>query len=100
MCASPSPRHPASRMSPHPCGGAHFPKEIVIICDDPDAPTHKPFVHWVIYKIPADQKGLPEDGTSTPGTSASVRRSIRLMAYPSPERPKRTLASVFMRSGE
>ena len=75
-------------------------KEIVIICDDPDAPTHKPFVHWVIYKIPADQKGLPEDGKSTPGTSASVRRSIRLMAYPSPERPKRTLASVFMRSGE
>ena len=37
-------------------------KEIAIICDDPDAPTQKPFVHWVIYKIPADQKGLPEDG--------------------------------------
>ncbi len=35
-------------------------KEIAIICDDPDAPTEKPFVHWVIYKVPADQKGLPE----------------------------------------
>ena len=87
---------PPLRWSPLPQGT----KEIVIICDDPDAPTHNPFVHWVIYKIPADQKGLPEDGTSTPGTSASVRGSIRLMAYPSPERPKRTLASVFMRSGE
>ena len=37
-------------------------KEIAIICDDPDAPTEKPFVHWVIYEIPADQKGLPEGG--------------------------------------
>jgi Raf kinase inhibitor-like YbhB/YbcL family protein len=35
-------------------------REIAIICDDPDAPTEKPFVHWVIYKIPADQQGLPE----------------------------------------
>jgi Raf kinase inhibitor-like YbhB/YbcL family protein len=38
-------------------------KEIAIICDDPDAPTQKPFVHWVIYKIPADRRGLPEGGS-------------------------------------
>jgi Raf kinase inhibitor-like YbhB/YbcL family protein len=38
-------------------------KEIAIICDDPDAPTHKPFVHWVVYKIPADRTGLPEGST-------------------------------------
>jgi Raf kinase inhibitor-like YbhB/YbcL family protein len=38
-------------------------KEIAIICDDPDAPTQKPFVHWVVYKIPADQTGLPEGAT-------------------------------------
>jgi Raf kinase inhibitor-like YbhB/YbcL family protein len=38
-------------------------KEIAIICDDPDAPTQKPFVHWVAYKIPADQKGLPQGST-------------------------------------
>ena len=35
-------------------------KELVLICDDPDAPTAEPWVHWVIYKIPADAKGLPE----------------------------------------
>jgi Raf kinase inhibitor-like YbhB/YbcL family protein len=35
-------------------------KELVLICDDPDAPTEEPWVHWVIYKIPADTKGLPE----------------------------------------
>jgi Raf kinase inhibitor-like YbhB/YbcL family protein len=38
-------------------------KEIAIICDDPDAPSQKPFVHWVLYKIPADLRGLPEGGT-------------------------------------
>ena len=38
-------------------------KEIAIICDDPDAPTQKPFIHWVLYKIPADQTGLTEGAT-------------------------------------
>jgi Raf kinase inhibitor-like YbhB/YbcL family protein len=38
-------------------------REIAIVCDDPDAPTQKPFVHWVVYKIPADRKGLPEGST-------------------------------------
>jgi Raf kinase inhibitor-like YbhB/YbcL family protein len=38
-------------------------KEIAIICDDPDAPTQKPFVHWVAYKIRADRRGLPEGST-------------------------------------
>jgi Raf kinase inhibitor-like YbhB/YbcL family protein len=35
-------------------------KELVLICDDPDAPTAEPWVHWVLYKIPADMTGLPE----------------------------------------
>jgi Raf kinase inhibitor-like YbhB/YbcL family protein len=35
-------------------------KELALICDDPDAPTPQPWVHWVIYKIPADAKGLDE----------------------------------------
>jgi Raf kinase inhibitor-like YbhB/YbcL family protein len=35
-------------------------KELVLICDDPDAPTDEPWVHWVIYKIPADVKGMKE----------------------------------------
>ena len=38
-------------------------KEIAIICDDPDAPTQKPFVHWVVYEIPANRTRLPEGGT-------------------------------------
>ncbi|MBN2021361.1 MAG: YbhB/YbcL family Raf kinase inhibitor-like protein [Pirellulales bacterium] len=35
-------------------------KEFALICDDPDAPTPEPWVHWVIYKIPGNATGLPE----------------------------------------
>jgi Raf kinase inhibitor-like YbhB/YbcL family protein len=34
-------------------------QELALICDDPDAPMGT-WVHWVIYKIPADATGLPE----------------------------------------
>ncbi|MCR4413561.1 MAG: YbhB/YbcL family Raf kinase inhibitor-like protein [Thermoguttaceae bacterium] len=34
--------------------------ELALIVDDPDAPTPEPWVHWVIYKIPATCTGLPE----------------------------------------
>jgi hypothetical protein len=36
-------------------------KEFAVICDDPDVPMPQPFVHWVIYKIPATATGLPEN---------------------------------------
>lgn len=36
-------------------------KEFALICDDPDAPQDDPWVHWVIYRIPGDATGLPED---------------------------------------
>ncbi|MCE5278411.1 MAG: YbhB/YbcL family Raf kinase inhibitor-like protein [Planctomycetaceae bacterium] len=35
-------------------------KELALIVDDPDAPTPQPWVHWVMYKIPAGVKYLPE----------------------------------------
>jgi Raf kinase inhibitor-like YbhB/YbcL family protein len=35
-------------------------KELALICEDPDAPTAEPWVHWVIYKIPPMLSGLPE----------------------------------------
>ena len=35
-------------------------RELALICDDPDAPTPQPWVHWLIYKIAADTTGLPE----------------------------------------
>ncbi|MDY0167061.1 MAG: YbhB/YbcL family Raf kinase inhibitor-like protein [Thermoguttaceae bacterium] len=41
-------------------------QEIVIVCDDPDAPTPEPWVHWLIYKIPAGLGGLPEGVPNQP----------------------------------
>ncbi len=38
-------------------------KSLALICDDPDAPRPDPWVHWVVYKIPADRRGLPEGST-------------------------------------
>ncbi|HKD38591.1 MAG TPA: YbhB/YbcL family Raf kinase inhibitor-like protein [Pirellulales bacterium] len=35
-------------------------KELALICDDPDAPSPRPWVHWVIYNIPGDTKSLEE----------------------------------------
>ena len=35
-------------------------REFALICDDPDAPTPEPWVHWVIYQIGADVRALPE----------------------------------------
>ncbi len=35
-------------------------KELALICDDPDAPRKDPWVHWVVYNIPASATGLPE----------------------------------------
>ena len=40
-------------------------KELALIMDDPDAPTAEPWVHWVIYKIPAEAKGLAESIAKT-----------------------------------
>jgi Raf kinase inhibitor-like YbhB/YbcL family protein len=34
--------------------------ELAIIVDDPDAPTDQPWVHWVVYNIPASEHALPE----------------------------------------
>ena len=40
-------------------------KELALICDDPDAPTAEPWVHWVIYKLPASLRELPQGLAST-----------------------------------
>ena len=41
-------------------------KGLALICEDPDAPTPEPYVHWVIYSIPADAPGLPEGVKKVP----------------------------------
>lgn len=41
-------------------------KELALIVDDPDAPRAEPWVHWVLYKVPADVKMLAEGIPPTP----------------------------------
>jgi Raf kinase inhibitor-like YbhB/YbcL family protein len=35
-------------------------RELALICDDPDAPTPQPWVHWVLYSLAPDVAALPE----------------------------------------
>jgi Raf kinase inhibitor-like YbhB/YbcL family protein len=57
--------------SPHLAWGKLPPKvdQLALICDDPDAPTSTPWVHWVIYGLAPDvtslPPGLPPDKTLT-----------------------------------
>jgi Raf kinase inhibitor-like YbhB/YbcL family protein len=44
-------------------------KQIAVVCEDPDAGNPPPFVHWVIYNIPATAKGLPEGIPIDPAAS-------------------------------
>lgn len=43
-------------------------KELVLIVDDPDAPTDDPWVHWVLYGVPAGVRELPEGASGQAGT--------------------------------
>lgn len=53
-------------------------QELALICDDPDAPTPQPWVHWVICKIPASATDLPEDveKVSKPDTPCGAVQGI------------------------
>jgi Raf kinase inhibitor-like YbhB/YbcL family protein len=35
-------------------------RELMVFCEDPDVGNPPPFVHWVVYNIPATATGLPE----------------------------------------
>ena len=45
-------------------------KQLALICDDPDAPTAKPWVHWLLYNLPPDTTELPEALPRTPTLDA------------------------------
>jgi Raf kinase inhibitor-like YbhB/YbcL family protein len=61
-------------------------KEIALICDDPDAPTPNPWVHWVVYKIPADVMGFREG--STQGEVLEGKNDFGTLGYGGPMPPK------------
>jgi Raf kinase inhibitor-like YbhB/YbcL family protein len=74
-------------------------REIAVVCEDPDAGNPPPFVHWVIYKIPATATGLPEGIPIDPGAAmpseiagaiqgvSGFRRAIYRGPAPPPGKP-------------
>jgi Raf kinase inhibitor-like YbhB/YbcL family protein len=68
-------------------------KELALIVDDPDAPTAEPWVHWVIYKIPADVRTLAEGvparpALDRPGGTVQGKNSWGTVGYRGPAPPK------------
>ncbi|HYD44437.1 MAG TPA: YbhB/YbcL family Raf kinase inhibitor-like protein [Phenylobacterium sp.] len=43
-----------------------------LIVEDPDAPRDKPFVHWMIWNIPGDARGLPQGIAPHPALTEPV----------------------------
>jgi Raf kinase inhibitor-like YbhB/YbcL family protein len=54
-------------------------KSFALIIDDPDAPDPRApkmtWVHWVVYDIPAEAQGLPEDAANS-GLPAGVMQGL------------------------
>jgi Raf kinase inhibitor-like YbhB/YbcL family protein len=68
-------------------------KELALIVDDPDAPGDDSWVHWVIYKIPADAPGLPEGVPQSshldrPAGAVQGRNSWATFGYRGPAPPR------------
>jgi Raf kinase inhibitor-like YbhB/YbcL family protein len=45
--------------------------------EDPDAPGKEPFVHWIVYGMPANQTRLPPGASSAMGGSTSPANMIQ-----------------------
>jgi Raf kinase inhibitor-like YbhB/YbcL family protein len=54
-------------------------RSLAVVCEDPDAGNPPPFVHWVIYNIPPDANGLPENIPFEPGAKmpASIEGAVQ-----------------------
>ncbi len=76
-------------------------KSFALIADDPDAPMGT-WVHWVLYDLPADAKGLPENVAKTPTLAGGAKQGItdfRRVGYggpmPPPGKPHRYLFKLY-----
>ena len=64
-------------------------RELALLMDDPDAPTSEPWVHWVMYKIPPETRGLPEDaGSAVPAAGIEGMTSFGKARYNGPMPPR------------
>jgi Raf kinase inhibitor-like YbhB/YbcL family protein len=74
-------------------------KELVLICDDPDAPM-RTWDHWVLYGLPADTAGLPEGVPKTEEIESGGvhgKNSWGNLGYGGPCPPKGTTHRYFFK---
>jgi len=75
---------PALEFSDVPAGT----RSLVLIVHDPDAPDPKKpqrdYVHWVVYNLPPDCKGLPEGGKELPKGARSGVNDWKKEGYGGP----------------
>jgi hypothetical protein len=67
--------------------------ELALVCDDPDAPTPEPWVHWIIYGLNPALTGLPEavpaaGGATKPFAYRQGKNSWGKIGYGGPYPPK------------
>jgi Raf kinase inhibitor-like YbhB/YbcL family protein len=67
-------------------------RQLALIVDDPDAPGPTPWVHWLIYNIPPEVRGLPEGVLPTehpakPTDTAQGKNSWEALGYGGPAPP-------------
>jgi Raf kinase inhibitor-like YbhB/YbcL family protein len=82
---------PALNWSNAPAGT----KEFAVLCEDPGVGNPPPFVHWIVYKIPATATGLPAalpiDGSAVPKEIAGTVQGLsgfRRAIYRGPAPPR------------
>lgn len=68
-------------------------RSLVLLVEDPDAPGKTPYVHWLVYDLPADTKslpaGLPNEGRlEHPQGALQGRNSAKTIGYTPPHPPK------------
>ena len=90
-------RSPALAWSGVPAGTKSF----ALIVDDPDAPTARPFVHWVVFDLPAASRGLAgglKAGDPIPGGGHQGTNGFHVVGWrgPSPPRPHGPHRYVFL----
>ena len=64
-------------------------RELAMLCEDHDAPTSTPFVHWMLAKLPAASAGLPE---GSGGEAVVGANDFGAAKYAGPEPPKPQLS--------
>src|SRR5436305_4909104 len=69
-------------------------RELALIVDDPDAPRAEPWVHWVLYKVPADVRTLtegisPAPTLNVPPGAMQGKNSLGTDGYRGPAPPRR-----------